>query len=285
MAAKKGKGIVVLATIAVLGALTYIGFTLFGGKDDKDTDGNNTGGGGDTGGGGGYIPPAVDQPADISAFQKWVFYTKKDKSLVTSKAADGVDGLWGSKTAAAWAKYKDEYLKTLEPKPETPAGYVIPQDVKDAIATIVAMGSGNKAKKAYLENGIEKRSKRDWVRQWAAALKANKADNNKGTTFNWVSNGKDLGLYEAYTGARILDFNPAGKNPAPLSKAFWYAKPEVSNWSYVQAVGNKIGKITGYKWINPTKKLWLYVEKPHDSVVSDANIFGTRWIQADEVKF
>lgn len=50
---------------------------------------------------------------EIKAFQKWVWYTKGDKSLKTSKAPDGVDGIWGAKTGSAWSKYSAEFQKTL----------------------------------------------------------------------------------------------------------------------------------------------------------------------------
>jgi hypothetical protein len=50
---------------------------------------------------------------EIKAFQKWVWYTKGDKSLKTSKAPDGVDGIWGAKTGSAWSKYSTEFQKTL----------------------------------------------------------------------------------------------------------------------------------------------------------------------------
>jgi hypothetical protein len=43
---------------------------------------------------------------DLLMFQNWVIYTKKDKAIL---GAAGVDGKWGKDTAAAWAKYKDEY--------------------------------------------------------------------------------------------------------------------------------------------------------------------------------
>jgi hypothetical protein len=52
---------------------------------------------------------------EIKAFQKWVWYTKGDKSLKTTKVADGVDGIWGGKTATAWSKYSDEYTKSVAP--------------------------------------------------------------------------------------------------------------------------------------------------------------------------
>ena len=56
--------------------------------------------------------------ADIKAFQKWVWYVKADKSLKTTKAPDGVDGIWGGKTSGAWNKYSAEYAKYLAPAPE-----------------------------------------------------------------------------------------------------------------------------------------------------------------------
>lgn len=60
---------------------------------------------------------------EIKAFQKWVWYVKGDKSLKTSKAPDGVDGIFGKKTASALVKYADEYSKFLMPPtvPTTPS--------------------------------------------------------------------------------------------------------------------------------------------------------------------
>jgi hypothetical protein len=294
MASQKGKGIVVIATIAVLGALTYIGITLFGSKEDKDTGGKDTGGGdtggGDTGGGGNAVSGLTtpEQVALATAYRLWANSTEELNKKYGKKSQFDLDATspnpYNSFFLKSYALGKSDYEASLK-KPTGSSAYSIPQDIQNDILTIVAMGTGAKAKKIYLENEIEKRSKRDWIRQWASALRANKADREKGTTFNWVSEGKDFGLYESFSGNRILAFNPANRNPAPLAKAYWYGKPEVSSWSYVQATGDKIGKVTGYKWINSTKKLWLYVAKPNDSAVSDANIFGTRWIQADEVKF
>jgi len=57
---------------------------------------------------------------DIKAFQKWVYYVKKDSSISTARQRDGVDGIFGKKTSAAWTKYGDEYTKLVEsatPKP------------------------------------------------------------------------------------------------------------------------------------------------------------------------
>ena len=50
---------------------------------------------------------------DAIAFQKWVYDIKKDTSLSTSKFRNGQDGIFGAKSKAAWAKYKDEYTNTL----------------------------------------------------------------------------------------------------------------------------------------------------------------------------
>lgn len=61
---------------------------------------------------------------EIKAFQNWVYYVKKDPSIATRKQRDGVDGIFGKRTAAAWTKYGDEYTKLVEaamPKPITPA--------------------------------------------------------------------------------------------------------------------------------------------------------------------
>lgn len=57
---------------------------------------------------------------DVKAFQRWVYYVKKDASISTKKQKDGVDGIFGKKTSAAWNKYGDEYTKLVEsatPKP------------------------------------------------------------------------------------------------------------------------------------------------------------------------
>jgi len=56
---------------------------------------------------------------EIKAFQKWVWYVKGDKSLKTSKAPDGVDGIFGKRTSSALAKYAVEYAKFLAPTTNT----------------------------------------------------------------------------------------------------------------------------------------------------------------------
>jgi hypothetical protein len=53
--------------------------------------------------------------AEITAFQTWVVYTKKDTTVLgkSGPKGDGVDGVMsaGGKTAAAWTQYGEEYLK------------------------------------------------------------------------------------------------------------------------------------------------------------------------------
>ena len=54
------------------------------------------------------------RPDDVLHFQKWVIYSKKDKSILGSGGQSGMgdDGSFGSKTANAWNKYGAEYKKS-----------------------------------------------------------------------------------------------------------------------------------------------------------------------------
>lgn len=49
--------------------------------------------------------------AQLKAFQKWVIDVKGDKTILGSGGDSGFgdDGIWGSKSAKAWAKYGNEY--------------------------------------------------------------------------------------------------------------------------------------------------------------------------------
>jgi len=46
----------------------------------------------------------------VKKFQEWVINTKKDSSILGSS---GADGIWGSKTANAYAQYGDEYNQSV----------------------------------------------------------------------------------------------------------------------------------------------------------------------------
>jgi hypothetical protein len=59
------------------------------------------------------VPMELDSKDKIKQFQRFVFYTMKDDSLKTTKVADGVDGIYESRTASAWGKYKNEFLSCL----------------------------------------------------------------------------------------------------------------------------------------------------------------------------
>lgn len=61
---------------------------------------------------GGSVTPSSDRPANIMDFQR--FAKSKGANLGTSGPnKDGVDGVWGSKTAAAWVTYKKAYSDYL----------------------------------------------------------------------------------------------------------------------------------------------------------------------------
>lgn len=54
--------------------------------------------------------------AEVLAFQQWVINTKGDKTILGGGGASGFgdDGLWGSKTASAWAKYGTDYKSSSQ---------------------------------------------------------------------------------------------------------------------------------------------------------------------------
>jgi hypothetical protein len=80
---------------------------------------------------------------EIKAFQRWVWYTKGDKSLKTSKAFDGVDGIFGSKTRSAWAKYGSEYTNVLTPT-NTPTTNVDTTPISTVTETVTTETVANK---------------------------------------------------------------------------------------------------------------------------------------------
>jgi hypothetical protein len=66
--------------------------------------------------------PSGDNPfattAEVNAFQKWVFDTKKEK---VGKSDGTPDGKWGNKTRQAWINYGAEYTAFLNPPAAAPA--------------------------------------------------------------------------------------------------------------------------------------------------------------------
>ena len=228
------------------------------------------------------ITQPSDQPNNVLDFQKWVIGVKKDKTILGSGGPSGFgdDGSFGSKTKTAWNQYKQEYLAWLN----KPSAVPIDESLQKDIQTIIAMATGVFATKSFLETDIQKASKKSFVRAWANALRANRSNPTKGTTFIYKSGNQNI-LHESFTGKRLLGFSPIDRSPMPLANARWYANPVVSSWSYVGASATSIGKIKGVLFDPKTNRLWLYVPKPHDSVVSDPFIFGTKWIEANKVKF
>jgi hypothetical protein len=290
-----GKKILIWSTlITMLGVGGYYGYKWFMGRDkpsgDQDEDPSPT----TTP----TTPPVSGQnatndsqpfktEAEVKAFQKWVINIKGDKTIL-GKGGDsgfGDDGKWGRNSKNAWAKYGEEYKKTfrLDADPENKPS--VSSALQKDIDIITQFGKGDKAKESYLKSGTDKQSKKDWIKAWANAIRQRTNDATKGTTFVWATGGQDWGLYEAFKGEKILKYNPKGKSPSPLARARFYKNPKVSVFDYVGASGSKIGTIQGYTYNKNTKKLWLYVPKPFESVLSDAYIFGNKWILADDVKF
>lgn len=234
-------------------------------------------------------PPELNTPEKIKAFQDYMdligVWVKGDdgkyKKLLKGKGY----GVCGKNTILAWKTYGTPFQQTQAPSDEANVKPIISENLQKDIDTIVAMGSGEKSRRSYLENGISEQSKKNWVMAWANALRANKSNSNEGTVFTWRTGGKDYGLYEAYSGQKILNFNPAGRKPKPISGAYFYKNPTADSSAMGQAVGSTVGTVTGYKWNNSMKKLWLYVPLPLDSYVSDAYLLGAKWIPANDVKF
>jgi hypothetical protein len=299
------------SVITLVGVGSYLGYRLYDKRKKKKAEEEarklaetqaliaqqaqqNQGGGGNVGGGGGGVstdgcPPELNTPEKIKAFQDYMdtvgVWVKGDDGKYKKLLKGNGYGVCGKNTQLAWKTYGTPYQQTQAPSDEANTKPVISENLKKDIDTVVAMGVGEKAKRGYLESGIDAQSKKDWVSSWARALRANKADPAKGTTFVWNTGGQDWGLYEAYSGTKVLGFNPTDRKPKPLSEAYFYEKPEVSSFSFVQATGNNAGTVKGYQYNNKTKKLWLYIPIPLDSKLSDAWLFGTKWIQANELKF
>lgn len=122
-----GKGFaVVLSMVAIAGVVGYLIYRRFKNKPKKDTQ-NDTGftpaptttGGSFTpappssGGGSSSSGNPFATKEDLIKFQQWVINTKGDKTILGKGGSTGYgdDGIWGSKSASAWAKYQKEYPK------------------------------------------------------------------------------------------------------------------------------------------------------------------------------
>jgi hypothetical protein len=113
-----GKKIALISLGAIaLGVGGYFGYkaikkAITGTQDDSlDTPKPILSGGTPSSGGGGGSSNPFSTKAQLKAFQKWVIDVKGDKTILGSGGDSGFgdDGLWGSKSAKAWAKYGNEY--------------------------------------------------------------------------------------------------------------------------------------------------------------------------------
>jgi hypothetical protein len=116
---KKGKGLaVVLSMVAIAGVVGYILYRRYKKKKDEmpSVDSGttftpaptptSTGSGSSTSNGN----PFATKDA-LLKFQRWVIVTKGDKKILGKGGSTGFgdDGIWGSKSASAWAKYQSPY--------------------------------------------------------------------------------------------------------------------------------------------------------------------------------
>lgn len=125
----KGKGFaVVLSMVAIAGVIGYVIYRRYKKKkDEMPTIGGGTGAefipapstGGSSGGGSTSSSGSSSSgnpfatKEELIKFQQWVINTKGDKTILGKGGSTGFgdDGVWGSKSASAWAKYQSEYTK------------------------------------------------------------------------------------------------------------------------------------------------------------------------------
>lgn len=123
----RGKGFaVVLSMVAIAGVVGYLIYRRFKNKPKTDTQTDtgftpaptSTGGSftpapPSSGGGSSSSGNPFATKEDLIKFQQWVINTKGDKTILGKGGSTGYgdDGIWGSKSASAWAKYQKEYPK------------------------------------------------------------------------------------------------------------------------------------------------------------------------------
>lgn len=119
----KKKVIIIISSLVILGIGGYFLSQYLKRKKEEEerkkaeenvADSGSSSGGGYSGGSpassGGSTPTSINSLPNgekTKRFQQWVLDVKKDTSVGTA------DGVWGSKTASAWAKYGAEYLKAF----------------------------------------------------------------------------------------------------------------------------------------------------------------------------
>jgi hypothetical protein len=245
----KNKNVIfyIVGGLIVVGGAIGAYFLLRKPKEDKEDLADEKSGGRYVGGGQSVVSSGIKKPAELNTvdkikdFQKWVFYTKNDKSLITSKVTDGVDGLYGSRTNDAWNKYKDEYLKKETESSSTSS--IAPK--KEDVDTIINNAMGEKASRSYLN-----KTNPTFVSDWAKAIR------NKRTAFSWANQ-----VYSVKRGGRILEFDPLNKTVYATKKG-QFLKAEAKNnasGNYVNQ-GQELGKVTAF-FLGDEGILFLYIPK------------------------
>jgi hypothetical protein len=208
--------------------------------------------------GGVKAPAELNTKDKIKDFQKWVYYTKNDKSLATSKVADGVDGLYGNRTNTAWNKYKTEYLQKSSTETQSESTIVFK---KEDVDTIVNNAIGEKASRSWLN-----KSNPTFVSEWAKAIR------NKRTAFAWANQ-----VYSVSRGLVILSFNPLNKT-VYATKAGQYRKEEAkaNSKAMYTNIGQELGKVTAFSYGDDG--LFLYIPKTPSGLNS-----AYKWVYASAV--
>lgn len=226
MSKSKGNFSLYLGVAGVLGALAYFGYKAWSKthpKDDNSNQGTTDGVPNDV-----TSKPAdtipVDSPInyttnpfktkdEVKAFQQWVV-NKYGKILGTSGSnKNGVDGLWGQKTASAWDKYGKTYMTSTSASTTTTTTTTtatIPSDVQSGIDNIVSKATGTKASQTYLANLYAQYPTwaKGWILKWSDTISKRIASSGQNNTAFAYQND---GVWDSYYGIKRADKNPIDK--------------------------------------------------------------------------
>jgi len=272
MAQSKGKFILYLAGAGVLGALAYFGFKAWrkthpkdgnsGSPDQTPTATDVTKPTETTGGGSpiNYTTNPFKTKDEVKAFQQWIV-NKYGKILGTSGSSkNGVDGLWGQKTASAWDKYGKAYMTTVSTTSTTTTD-AIPSDVQKYIDYIAQNGQGTKANRQYLVDQYKKSPEfiSGWLRGWATTMEDRLKRQSEGT-FSTAFAYKDYGVWDSYFGVKRAEKSPLNRTATTVSEnsKLWSDRFFGSGDISIPK-GYDLGQIKDFSYSKKDNALFLYV--------------------------
>ncbi len=191
------------------------------------------------------IPSELNSEEKIKAFQNWVLNTKKDKTILGNK---GADGKWGDNSQNAWNKYASDFKKS-----QTFKGFSTTLKDED-INRIINFATGKKATENYLKS-----SQKTFVKKWSDTIK------NKKTAFIWADQ-----VYRTKTGDRVMDFNPTSFNLKTSKGGNLRASANPQSTPTKIDAGVNLGKGSAVAFSDP----YLYIYLPSKS----------KWIASSLVK-